>query len=520
MTTTATRRKGARSATTAGRVPVAYERISQFREDRLGVEVSRGVDRQADDAVRCADELGLGAIAPEHHYTDNNRSASQFATRERERWLELLAFVRSGGASHVLVWLWDRAFRTTEAASELLSAAREGGALLVQTAGSYTVADPSNPDDILRLKLAGLLAEYEVAKMSIRQRRSKAQAAADGKPHGGRRAFGYEDGYTAVRESEAVYVREVASRLLAGESLRACAQFLNDQGVPLPSGGTKWTGPNLGQLIRRPLLAGLRVSGKDADGQAIVVGEATWPGIIDVPTHEALVGLLTDPERRTNKGTNDRVYLLTNLGTCAECGQILRGSIRNVSRTHPERGRRAVYICASGRHVHRSQVDVDHLLNQRVVARLEVINADGRLLVDSTAADLVAALSERLVTLRRQLETRADELEEADASPQTIAASMGALERKIAKVDGDLKLARASARRPEAALEGMTGSEAGKAWASASLSRRRAVLELLYESISLRGAGANKRRDLEAADLETVPRKFPTPGQVVGSELS
>lgn len=511
MTATATRSKGARSATTAGRVPVAYERISQFREDRLGVEVSRGVDRQADDALKCADELGLGDIAPEHHYTDNNRSASQFATRERERWLELLAFVRSGGASHVLVWLWDRAFRTTEAASELLSAAREGGALLVQTAGSYTVADPSNPDDILRLKLAGLLAEYEVAKMSIRQRRSKAQAAIDGKPHGGRRAFGYEAGYSAIREPEAAYVREVASRLLAGESLRACAQYLNDEAVPLPSGGAAWTGPNLGTMMRRPLLAGLRVSGRDDDGHAIVVGPATWPGIIDVPTHEALVGVLTDPARRSNKGSNDRVYLLTNLGTCAECGQGLRGVTRDISRTNPERGRRSVYVCTSGRHVHRPQVDVDLLLEARVIARLERINADGRLLVDSTAADLVTSLSERLALLRRQLETRADELEEADASPQTIAASMGALERKIAKVDSDLKLARASARRPEAALDGMTGSEAAKAWADASLSRRRAVLELLYEVIALRGAGPNRRRPLEATDLETVPRKFPTP---------
>src|SRR4051812_449939 len=150
-------------STTAVR-PLAYERISRFRVNRDGVdaEVVRNIARQGIDNDACSMTMWGLSIPEEDHYTDDDRSASQFATKVRERWLELLARIRRGEATHVLVWLFDRAFRTTEAAEELLDACRAGGAHIVQTAGSPVVVDPHNPDDIFRMKLAGLLAEYEV----------------------------------------------------------------------------------------------------------------------------------------------------------------------------------------------------------------------------------------------------------------------------------------------------------------------------------------------------------------------
>jgi ABC-type phosphate transport system auxiliary subunit len=151
-----------------------------------------------------------------------------------------------------------------------------------------------------------------------------------------------------------------------------------------------------------------------------------------------------------------------------------------------------VYVCVSGRHVHRPVADVDEAVETMILTRLEESDATGAV-VDSTAADLVTSLTGRLTELRRQHETKADDLLEADASDKTVATVLGALERKIAKVETDLNSARASLKRPEAALEGMTGSDAAQAWAKASLGRRQAVLRFLCVSITVRGSKRNGR---------------------------
>ena len=51
-----------------------------------------------------------------------------------------------------------------------------------------------------------------------------------------------------------------------------------------------------------------------------VVGEATWPAIIDRATHDRLVGLLDDPSRRRENFGRPRVHPLVGLVYCASCG--------------------------------------------------------------------------------------------------------------------------------------------------------------------------------------------------------
>jgi DNA invertase Pin-like site-specific DNA recombinase len=502
----------------------------------LDVEVSRGVDRQAVDNVKCAQELHLidGPLPEAQHFTDNDRSASQFATKERERWADLLELVRGGSVSHVLVWLLDRAYRTTDGAEQLLAACRQGGAVIVQTAGLGTICDPNSPDDIFRLKLAGLIAEYEVAKMAQRQRRAKKAAADMGVSHGGKRRFGYEPGMHEVRESEAELVRDIAARLLAGESLSSCAKRLNDQGVPTPTFDgtcnacdsqvvrlegstfrhadpeldddhaalvTQWKGPNLRTMILRPHLAALRVHGKEADGKTPkVIGKAAWPPILSVEDHDRLKHLLGDPKRRTST-SNARVYLLAGLAKCAECGEVLRGKTRSKA------DQRRVYSCATGRHAHRAVEDVDALVVGRVIARLEQTDASGAL-VDNTAQDLVTALAERLEVLKADRKAKAVELAAAGLDSDSLADILEGYATNIERVAEDLANAREGARRPEVALQGMTGSQAAQAWEAAALGRQRAVLSFLTTSITLRGADHGRRRLIQAEDVHVTFREF------------
>lgn len=484
------------------RVAVSYDRISKFKVDQRGIrtELTIGVDRQHETNIRASEQLGLGVIADAQRFSDNDRSASRFATKERERWVALLDLIHSGKVSHVLVWLYDRLSRNMADTEDLLEACRIGGTLIVQTAGNPVIADPNNPDDVLRLQLASMLAQYEVAKMSIRQRAAKDKAAEQGIPHGGRRRFGYEPGMEKVRESEAQVIRDIATRLLAGESLHSCARWLNGERpngeqvepVPTPGGGAAWTGSNLRTMMLRPHLAALRVH------QGKVIGAADWPPILDTTTHEGLKHLLTDPARRTSF-SNARKYLLVGLATCATCGQPLRGAHRKA--TGRNKRERTIYTCQSNRHIHRDQAEVDWAVEQMIVARLERIDLSG-VVQDSTADDLVAALTDRLLVLQQQHRDKADELVEQDASAETVTALLGAIERKQAKVQQDLTAARENARRPQVALEGMVGSEASQAWSGASLGRKRAVLDLLCQSITLRGSQRNARRVLSADDID------------------
>lgn len=456
-------------------VPVAYNRISKFRVARGGVEaeVSRGVDRQAADAETAARDLDLGAVV---HFTDEGQSASAYATKERTDWPEFLSYVASGQASHALVWVLDRAARTTEGADDFLAACRTGGALIVQTA-TMQVADPNNIHDVHNLKSAALQAEYEVAKMSMRQRRAKAEAVKMGRPHGGRRRFGYEPGMTKPRESEAAVIRELVSRFLAGESLRGLATWLNSEGVKGANGGT-WSGPNLRHLLGGPHLAGWRVHGRDANGRGIVVGKGTWDAIIDPEVHDHVTALLNNPARRTNGSTNARVYLLAGLMVCDECGTPCRGKPRTGRNESP------AYLCPTGRHVHRPTEKVDRVVELAAVARLSDHNAEGLFVADEAGAEVT-----RLRDARDAMgELLADYAARASTMhPDDYAAATGRIRADMDALDVQLKGARAQVRQGSRVLKGATGAGAAEAWFGTdeapgwSLSRKRAILSELFE---------------------------------------
>jgi DNA invertase Pin-like site-specific DNA recombinase len=441
----------------------------------VDAEVSRGVNRQAEDNAAAAVAVLGVPIHPDHHFTDEDRSASQFATKVRDAWVDLLARVRAGEATHVFVWLFDRAFRTTEAAEELLEACRQGGALIVQTAGNPTTADPRNPDDVFRLKLAGLLAEYEIAKMAMRQRRSKQANAELGRAPGGCRRFGYEPGFTGVRETEAAYIREAVTRFLAGESLHALCKWLNGEGALGAKGGL-WVGGNLRKMLGAPHIAGLRVH----KGQ--VIGPAAWPGIIPVETHHHVVAMLANPERRTNgTGSNARKWLMAGLMVCDDCGAPMRA--------RPRTGRGAVpsYYCPTGRHVHRPVDRVDRAVELAVVERLARYDAAGLLVTDEASAELA-----RLTEARAAMDTAYAELEamrrSGELTTRAYATATAGLEDDIAATDAAIKVAAAEVGQSSRVLEGATGPAARAWWAGATLARRRAVIADLAE-VRLRGGG-------------------------------
>ncbi|HET9778771.1 MAG TPA: recombinase family protein [Propionibacteriaceae bacterium] len=108
-------------------------------------------------------------------------------------------------------------------------------------------------------------------------------------------------------------IKEAATRVLRGESIRSIAFDFNDRGIK-PVAGGRWAGSTLRRMLISPRIAGLREHNGD------VVGDAAWPAIIDRATHDRLAGLLDDPSRRRENFGRPRVHPLVGLVYCASCG--------------------------------------------------------------------------------------------------------------------------------------------------------------------------------------------------------
>jgi site-specific DNA recombinase len=79
-----------------------------------------------------------------------------------------------------------------------------------------------------------------------------------------------------LEPAEAEAIKEAATRVLRGESLRSIAMDWNERGIKT-LGGRKWQGSLIRRVLMSPRIAGL----KDHRGE--IVGEATWPEISSAP---------------------------------------------------------------------------------------------------------------------------------------------------------------------------------------------------------------------------------------------
>lgn len=437
----------------AGRVatdprPVAdYARISK-RKTGDGHGKTLGVTRQHEDCTDYAARVFPGADVVAY---DDNLSAWD-PDVFRAGWETLLDDVRAGTYRAVVGWHSDRFTRQPAQLEALWAACKAGGAELHTVTGGQV-------QSMVMLRIQAALAAEESDQKSRRMARKHAQLAATGKPHGGRRRWGYEPGMTAVREDEAAVIRDVAARLLRGETLHAICRDLTARGVPTVAGGA-WTGPNLRNMMQRPHLAGVRThNGAEYP--------ADWPAILTRETHDRLVVLFNSPDRKTSTG-NARVYLLAGLALCA-CGAKLR------ARPRTGRGEAPAYFCSTGRHVHRRVDLVDDEVVATVVDRLSRMDAAGLFVADDRADDL-ARLRDEAAALAAQHEAMATDL---SMSVQTVALRTAAIEARRDQVEATIRDLTAATARPSAVLNGVTGPAAPAVWETLTLDRKRAVIDVL-----------------------------------------
>lgn len=430
-----------------------YARLS---DDRGGQ--ATGVDRQLEACRQYAKSQGW-TIAAE--FSDTDLSAFRKGV-VRPGYEEMISRLDEFDA--VLVWKLDRLVR------RFLEFARVWPMFASQGTSLVSATEPIDTSSavgrIIVLMLVGF-AELESENISIRQRSKHAELRRLGRPSGGgRRPFGYNPD-ESINEHEAEIIREVARRLIAGESTTGICVDLTRRGVKTSEGGP-FMPHRLKRIMLSPRLAGRR------EGQ--VVENGSIPAILPLETFEAVKAVLETRSVGYSKDTAGRKYWLSGFLHCAICGRRLD--------TKSKKNRQS-YDCESrmggcGR-VSISRTSVEGVVEAELLKLLE----------RSPIHSFTAPVNNDLPVKIRADEAALAELTRVRFVERLISDEeyRGARSELVERIEANKKRMAPRTRIPE--IKG----KAREAWASADLHRRRAILGVVVDRILIHPAAHRGRFD-------------------------
>ncbi len=452
-----------------------YARISS---DQAGTAL--GVGRQLEDCRKLAADRGW-TVAEE--YVDNDVSA--YSGKARPAYRRMVADLSAGSRDAVLVYNLDRLHRRPVELEEFVTLCERSGVRDVATVTADI--DLGNDDGLFMARIFAAFAAKESGRRSARLTRKMQANAAAGLPHGPARPFGYDDDKVTVRESEAVIVRELVARFVAGESLRSLAIWLNEQGVPTVTGADGWVTTTLRALISSGRIAGLR----EYRGQ--VVGPAVWQPIISTVQRDQVLARMA--ARKSSGRRAPRSYLLSGMLRCGKCGNVLFSAARHSGTVTPTRR----YVCLSGPdhggcgRLTVVAAPVEELITEAVLTRLDSPELAAALAGRVNADAELAALGERLAAGRLKLDELAGLYADGQVSAREWMTARDPIQHRVR--DAERRLASAS---DSGALHGIVGnSEALRAqWESLGLDRRQAVVKAVLDHVVI-GPGSPGARAMD-----------------------
>ncbi|WP_051727531.1 recombinase family protein [Nocardia brasiliensis] len=427
---------------TAGKLTILriaiYLRISQ---DRSGEKL--GVARQESDCRKMAERLASerGVVVHIEVFTDNDTSA--YSGKRRKDYERLTAAIAAGEFDMVITWHPDRLHRSPLELEHFISLIeRTGTEVQTVQAGLWDLTTPSGR---MVARQLGAVARYESEHKGERIKAARIQGAMAGKFHGGMRPYGFEPDGVTLRQDEAREIVRMYEQVVAGVSLRQIVADLNRREIPTATQRGPWTSVGVSDIIKRHRNAGWSAH------KGEVVGKAVWPALVSEDTWHAANSVVNDPARRTSPGNTPK-WLGSGLYLCGVCGQAdLRAGVSGS-------GRRASYRCRSRElttesHVSRDAGQVDALVEETVVARLERPDALAQLMVgQGHAGGDVAALRLEQAALRQRLDSLAEMFAAGEVDARQLSTASATLKAKVAEIDS--ALASLGMRSPLAELEG------------------------------------------------------------------
>jgi site-specific DNA recombinase len=250
---------------------------------------------------------------------------------DRDGLLELLAMVRAGEVSELLVTRVDRLGRDAAFTDALLAQCEAAGVAIRALDGG--VVETSTPQGFLMARLQTGLAEMESRMLSMRIRRQFTVYRAEGRHLRRRKPFGYQGGKDHRLEPHPTQWSE-ALRIL--EQLRLVGSFTG-VAARLPD-WCSWT-PAPGSLqawFCNPVIRGHlgygydKTSGKGWNMRWAEIKYDQHPALISEADWRQLADMLRRPRNRfLGGGTTDTQHGLTGLLRCASCDHLLRRNSSN-----------------------------------------------------------------------------------------------------------------------------------------------------------------------------------------------
>jgi site-specific DNA recombinase len=307
-----------------------YARISK---DRGGQGL--GVERQLEACRHLAAAKGW-QIADDWVITENDTSAA--TAKIRPGFERLIRGMERGEVHAVLALKVDRLVRRMPDMVRLWDVAKRLSVLVATVDGDLDLTTSTGRQNAV---LFGALAEIEIERLTGRLEDKALQQVKAGKnANAGSRPFGWNLRRTEHHPVEAAVIRELADRLIKGESLSSVARDLNKRKVPT-SGyrdraikGIVWPGP-APRWIRwdvrklRQVLSNERHAGRVEHRGEVVCDETTglpvkaqWQPILEPDVFDRLQAALQARRVVSDVWTGERRHLLSGtLLRCGVCGQ-------------------------------------------------------------------------------------------------------------------------------------------------------------------------------------------------------
>lgn len=324
-----------------------YVRVStQYQVDRASLPVQR------EELINYA-KYALG-ISDYVIFEDAGYSAKN---TDRPDYQQMMARMRTGEFSHLLVWKIDRISRNLLDFSVMYAELKELGVVFVSKNEQF---DTSSAMGEAMLKIILIFAELERKTTSERVSAVFVSRANDGIWNGGKVPYGYsydkESKTFSIAEDEAKIVRLIYSLYESEKSIVRVARIMNERGLKSRA-GSDWSPTTVHTILSSPFYSGtyrynyrdesnakrFREKGKDE----WVLVENHHPAIVS-PERQAAVGVILESKHYNKNATYQRknVHVFAGLLTCGCCGSTM---VATTDKVRADGWRPSMYICSRRR---------------------------------------------------------------------------------------------------------------------------------------------------------------------------
>lgn len=326
-----------------------YIRVStQYQVDKASLPVQR---QELINYAKYALNIESYEVFEDAGYSAKNTDRPDFQ--------RMMARIRTGEFSHLMVWKIDRISRNLLDFAAMYAELKELGVTFVSKNEQF---DTSNAMGEAMLKIILVFAELERNMTSERVSAVMLSRATDGIWNGGKIPYGYsydkESRTFSIREDEAKIIRSMYAEYERTNSLLAVAKGLNTQGIYTRS-GVAWSPVTIRKMLTNPFYAGVyRYNYHDESNpkQFKAKPEAEWvlvedhhPAIISKERQDRVVETLERRQRGqwtqdTRYGKN--VHIFAGLLTCGCCGSNMTAT---QDRERADGSRHSMYLCSRRR---------------------------------------------------------------------------------------------------------------------------------------------------------------------------